>query len=177
MELKEIVAISGMSGLYQSISQRDNGMIVSPVDSDKKQFVSARLHTFTPMDGVAVYTKDDSKDLREVLLKMLEEEKNTPPVDPKSDPEVLKGYFKGIVPDFDEGKVYTSDIKKIIKWFHILKAHDLIKPVEEEEKKEEEKSKGEETGVEKIAKKNKEKQDIPQDNKAQRKHRDRLIKK
>ena len=49
-----------------------------------------------------------------------------------------RGYFKSIFPEFDEERVYVSDMKKMLKWFEILKANDLLNfeylnaPAEEE---------------------------------------------
>ncbi len=128
MDLKEIIAISGLPGLFHMVHQRSNGMIVKSLDDQKARFVTARTHTFTALQNIAVYTNDGSIELEEALQMMMKQEKDSPPVDARqSDPVALYEYFEKVIPDFDRDKVYPNDIKKIIRWYHILKAHDLIK--------------------------------------------------
>ncbi len=141
MELKEIVAISGKGGLFQSVTTRQDGLIVRSLDDDKTIFVSARMHTFTPLENISVFTQDDSTDLKEVFLKMKQDAQTNPPVDANSDPATLKEYFRKIVPDFDDERVYNSDIKKIIKWYRTVDQLDLIKEEKNDEKKEKKESK------------------------------------
>lgn len=145
MELKDIVAISGLSGLYEIITQRPDGMIVRPLDEGQSKFVSSRIHVFTPLDGITIYTDTDNIELSKVLPVMKKQEKENPPVEIKSNNEAFKEYFKKILPGYDEERVYVSDIKKVIKWYSILDAHGLVK-VEEEKK--EKSDKGQETSDE-----------------------------
>ncbi len=126
MNLKEIVSISGMGGLHKIVSQRGDGLIVHSFDDDKTRFVPNRTHIFTPLEGITLYTKEDSTELTKVLAGMRDQEGKNPPVDGKASNDQHRDYLRSIVPDFDEEKVYVSDIKKLIKWFHILKAQNLL---------------------------------------------------
>lgn len=127
MEFKDIVSISGMSGLYTVITKRPDGMIVRGLDGEKPQFVSSRIHVFTPLDAITIYTGEkDTTELYKVLLEVKKQSSENPPVDMNSDNDKLKAWFKKILPDYNEEKVYVSDIKKLIKWYQQLDKHNLV---------------------------------------------------
>ncbi len=126
MNLKEIVSISGMSGLHKIVSQRGDGLIVHSFDDGKSRFVPNRTHIFTPLEGITLYTQTDNIELTKVLAEMKSQKDKNPPVEGKASGEKHQEYLRSIVPDFDEEKVYVSDIKKLIKWYHILEAQGLL---------------------------------------------------
>lgn len=131
MELKEILAISKLPGLFQIVASRDNGLIVTPLGEDKRKFVASRQHMFTPLENITVYTNTDSVELSEIF-KLMKAGKVTMP-DPKSDDKTIRKYFTELMPDHDQQRVYVSDIKKMMKWFVALDAVGVFK--EEKEKK------------------------------------------
>lgn len=137
MDLSKIVSISGMPGLYHVLGQRADGLIIASFDGSVKKFVASRNHMFTPLENITIYTMDDSEELKNVFFEMKKQEADNPPIDPSSSGKDLRDYFTKILPDHDPEKVYNSDIKKIIKWYHELKDADMLK--EEEPKKEEKK--------------------------------------
>lgn len=139
MNLKEIVAVSGLSGLYKVQANRPDGLIVQGFEEEKSKFLSSRKHVFTPLEGITVYTLTDNKELEEIFLKM--KEAAAAPDPKKVSSQELKDYFKTVLPDYDEDRVYVSDIKKLIKWFAILDKHNMVKASKKEEEKEEEDSK------------------------------------
>jgi hypothetical protein len=130
MNLKEIVSISGLSGLHKIVSQRGDGLIVHSFDDNKSRFVPNRTHIFTPLEGITLYTQTDNIELTKVLAEMKKQKDTNPPVDAKASNDKHKEYMRSIVADFDDEKVYVSDIKKLIKWFFILETQGLL--VEEE---------------------------------------------
>ncbi len=137
MEYREIVAVTGLSGLYQLLTTKSDGAIVRSVADKTTKFISARQHNVTPLESIEVYTTGENVRLQEVFQKMLQNEATTPLADPKSaDPNAIKAYFKSIFPEFDDERVYASDMKKMLKWYELLKANDLLRF--EEEKTEEE---------------------------------------
>jgi hypothetical protein len=136
MDLSKIVSVSGMPGLYHVLGQRADGLIIASFDGTVKKFVASRNHMFTPLENITIYTMDDSEELKNVFMEMKKQESANPPIDPSSSGSDLRDYFNKILPDHDPEKVYNSDIKKIIKWYHELKDAGLLK---EEEKKKEEK--------------------------------------
>lgn len=118
MSLKGIIAVGGMSGLYKVISQTKTGFIVESLNDQKKTIIQSTQKVST-LDDISIFTVSGEKPLKEVLLLMKEKENIS--VTPKSEPAELKKYFKTIVPDFDEERVYASDIKKIVSWYQLLK--------------------------------------------------------
>jgi len=146
MELKDIVSISSMSGLFSVVAKRPDGMIVRGLDDGKSQFASSRIHVFTPLDAITIYTNSDTTELSKVLLEMKKQSSENPPVDANSDNYKLKTYFKKVIPDYNEEKVYVSDIKKVVKWYRQLDKHKLITeevlaPKKDKEAKEDEQGK------------------------------------
>ena len=132
MEYKDILALSGMPGLFELISTKSDGIIVKSLDDGKSQFVSSRLHGVSSLDTISVFLKnEETTDLKKVLQQMQQKESEAPLPDAKSDEKKLKEYFSKILPDYDEETVHMSDMKKMVKWYGILKSHNLI-PAEEE---------------------------------------------
>lgn len=118
--LKTILAISGKPGLYKLISQGKNMLIVESVVNGKRLPAYGRDKIIS-LGDIAIYTNDEDKPLGEVLesLKVKAEGK---PVDVKAlgDDANIRAYFKEILPDFDDDRVYTADIKKVLNWYNIL---------------------------------------------------------
>ena len=127
MEYREIVSVTGLSGLFQLLTTKSDGAIVRNIADKSTKFISARQHNVTPLDSIEVYTIGDNVRLIEVFRKMMEHEEQTPPADPRSnDSKVIKTYFKTIFPEFDEERVYVSDMKKMLRWFDLLKENNLL---------------------------------------------------
>jgi hypothetical protein len=128
MEYREIVAITGLGGLYQLLTTKSDGAIVRNVADKSTRFISARQHNVTPLESIEVYTTGENVRLHHVFQKMKENEAAIPLVDAKTaDNAAIKNYFKSIFPEFDEERVYVSDMKKMLKWYDILKANDLLR--------------------------------------------------
>ncbi len=132
MNIKDLVSISGMSGLYKLVGTRKNGIIVEDFDNGKRRFVPMRKHQFMPLEGIAIYTYTDSVPLKEVLEKMLALGEDDMP-EAKADAQTLRAYFNTVLPEHDPDRVRTGDITKIIKWYHFLKAQNLLTAADEEE--------------------------------------------
>ncbi|MCP4441709.1 MAG: hypothetical protein GY810_22615 [Aureispira sp.] len=135
MNLEKLVAISGRSGIYRMAANRANGLIVEDLDSGKKFFVSGRLHQFTPLESISIYTttEESTAELKTVFNNMLLKlDSHAIPTGKASSNEV-RAYFEEILPEFDPHKVLTSDIKKLIKWFVFLNQRDLLSLIEETE--------------------------------------------
>lgn len=127
MQYREIVSVTGLSGLYQLLTTKSDGAIVRNIADRTTKFISARQHNVTPLESIEVYTISDNVRLHEVFQKMQEHEANTPLVDAKSaSKDAILGYFRTVFPDFDEDRVYVSDMKKMLKWYELLKANDLL---------------------------------------------------
>lgn len=127
MEYREIVAVTGLGGLYQLLSTKSDGAIVRNLADMSTKFISARLHNVTPLESIEVYTTGANVRLHEVLAMMLEQETAKPLIDTKSDNNAIKNYFVAVFPEIDIDRVYVSDMKKILKWYQLLKSNDLLK--------------------------------------------------
>jgi hypothetical protein len=126
MNYKEIVSVTGIGGLFQLLTTKSDGAIVRNISDKSTKFISARLHNVTPLESIEVYTTGDNVRLHEIFKKMQDQESVTPVVENKADDKAIKAYFEKIYPDFDYDRVYVSDMKKMVKWFYMLKENDLL---------------------------------------------------
>ena len=119
MNLQGIVAVSGKPGLWKALSQNKTGFILESLDAKKTKLV-ANLSTakLAALDEITIFSSEDDILLKDVLARM-KEAASVP--DSKADGVKLRAFFREVAPDHDEEKVYASDIKKIVTWFHILK--------------------------------------------------------
>jgi hypothetical protein len=127
MQYREIVAVTGLGGLFQLIASKQDGAIVRSLEDKSTRFVSSRVHNFTPLESIEVFTTGENVNLAEVFKAMQDQEAKTAPVDAKADNNAIKSYFKSVFPTFDEERVYVSDMKKMVKWYTILKNNDLLR--------------------------------------------------
>lgn len=133
MKLKNILAISGLPGLYELASNRSNGLLVIPIEGGKSKFCSSRKHQFTPLETVAIYTHADTTELKEIFATMMDKAATLPLPSPKDNADVLNAYFAEILPDYDRDRVYSNDIKKVIKWYNSLNERGYLTASDEEE--------------------------------------------
>ncbi len=132
MDLKEILAISGYSGLFKFVSQGRNGIVVEAFADRKRSFIPATTKV-SSLEDIAIFTNDKEVPLKDVFKIMFEKENGAKSIDAKnSSPDELKQYMEKILPDYDREKVYVSDIKKLVTWYNILHDNNLLKFDEEE---------------------------------------------
>lgn len=138
MSLQTVLSVSGLPGLFRMIANKNNGLLVEDIITKKVHFASARKHNFTPLETIAIYTVEDSTPLFDVFKKMEEKYETNPPVEAQTSSPELRAYFKTILPDYDNLKVSDKDIRKVIKWFILLKEQDMLDfgSAAEEEKEE-----------------------------------------
>ncbi len=139
MNLKDLIAVSGMPGIYRLAANRNNGLIVEDLDSGKRRFASTRKHQFTPLESISIYTTDDDEaaELKTIFRNMLAQLPDKPPVSLSSKPDELRAYFKDILPAHDPDRVHIRDIKKMIKWFVFLNERELLSIDTSDEEEEE----------------------------------------
>jgi hypothetical protein len=137
MELKEIISVTGVSGLKKLIANRNDGLILADLNGENKKFFSSRTYMFSPLDNISIYTDEDMVTVAEVLWKMKEKSTETPVVGTGASNDELSAYFAIILPNYDREKVKVSDIKKLTKWYQVLNELDVIKNPEIKEEKEE----------------------------------------
>jgi len=133
MELKDIISIPGMGGLFKVIAQSKNGFIVESL-TDNKRIPIASTQRISSLVDIAVFTKHEDMPLKDVFKKIQDTDGGKLAVDPKADPKALKDYFTKVVPDFDDERVYASDMKKILTWYELLNGKvDFNAKIEESE--------------------------------------------
>jgi hypothetical protein len=132
MEYNNLMAVSGLSGLFEMLSSKNDGAIAKSLETGATQFVSSRVHQFSHLESIEVYTTHDNVFLAEVFIAMGKSKEALPS---DKDPKAVTAYFKKVFPKMDFERVYPSDMKKMVKWFGQLKANNIepVLPTEEEE--------------------------------------------
>ncbi len=138
MKLDKVLSISGKPGLYELKAQTRGGFLAESLLDGKKFPVSMR-NNVSILSEIAIYTYTEEIPLREVFQKIFDKEEGNPSIDHKSSKDKLINYFREILPEYDEDRVYPSDIKKVIQWYNLLVSKgitDFSDPKAEEEKPE-----------------------------------------
>ena len=133
MDYNKIISVTGLSGLYELVTSKADGAVVKSLEDKSTKFVSSRVHNFSHLESIEVYTVKDNTVLAEVFKEIKNSKERVP--DAKADGKALKSYFEKVFPDLDFERVYASDMKKIISWYKILTTNniDIKQPVDDEE--------------------------------------------
>jgi hypothetical protein len=142
IKLKDFLSISGKGGLFKFIAQARNGIVVESLE-EKKRHVAPATARVSSLEDIAIYTMEDELPLSDIFYLIHEKSEGKEVVSHKAPVEELKSYFKELVPEYDEERVYVSDIKKVFQWYNQLKKNDLLEVIDKEEEKEEKEKKGE----------------------------------
>lgn len=134
MEYSKLVAISGLPGVFEVINSKTDGAIVRSVDDKTTRFVSSRIHQFSQLESIEVYTTADNVNLVEIFQAM---DKAGGQLPDEKDAAAVKKYFEKAYPEMDFERVYASDMKKMVKWFDILKKNAVEIKLSEEPETEE----------------------------------------
>ncbi len=113
-----MVSVTGLGGLYELISSKADGGLVRSLEDKSTKFVSNRVHQFSHLESIEVYTTADNVNLVDVFTAMQASKEALP--DAKADGKAIKAYFEKVYPQMDFERVYGSDMKKMVKWFEIL---------------------------------------------------------
>ena len=122
MEYSKIVAVTGLPSLFELISSKTDGAIVRSLEDKSTKFISSRIHKMTQLETIEVFTVKDNVNLVEVFKAM---ESSSEPLPDEKDNTALSKYFKKAFPELDVEKVYASDMKKMVKWFSVLKNNNI----------------------------------------------------
>lgn len=126
MSLERILSITGKPGLYKLIAQTRGGFVAESLLDKKKITVNARQNV-SVLSEIAIYTLNEEVPLKKVFNTIKEKENGQPTsVSAKDSNDKLEEYFFNVLPDYDEDRVYVSDIKKVIQWYNLLQQHDLL---------------------------------------------------
>ncbi|MFV8464967.1 DUF5606 domain-containing protein [Flavobacterium sp. LB1P62] len=125
MNLEKILSISGKPGLYILRVQTRTGFVAESLVDGKKITVNLKSNV-SLLSEISVYTYEGEKPLADVMQKIADKENKGAAISHKEDNATLTAYFKEILPDYDEERVYPSDIKKILNWYNMLQAKGLV---------------------------------------------------
>jgi hypothetical protein len=126
MKLDKIIAIGGKPGLFKLLTQTKSGFVAESLTDGKRLTVNLR-NQVSVLSEISVFTLEEEKPLPEVFELLLQKENgSTSSISHKADKLALEEYFFEILPNYDEDRVYPSDIKKIIRWYNILVEHKLL---------------------------------------------------
>lgn len=122
MEYSKLVAVTGLPGLFELINSKTDGAIVRSLEDKTSRFVSSRIHNFSHLESIEIYTVRDNVNLVDVLKAMDAAGGKLPD---EKDAAAVKKYFEKVYPDMDFERVYASDMKKMVKWFGQLKSNNI----------------------------------------------------
>jgi hypothetical protein len=122
MEYNKIIAVTGLPGLYELLSSKSDGAIVKSLDDSSTRFVASRVHNFSHLETIEIFTVRDNVNLVDIFNAM---EKNSATLPDEKDAKAIKAYFEKVYPDMDFERVYNSDMKKMVKWYVVLKANNV----------------------------------------------------
>jgi hypothetical protein len=134
MEYSKLISVTGLPGLFELVGSKTDGAIVRNLEDKTTKFVSSRIHNFSHLESIEVYTQRENVNLVEVLQAM---NTSTEKLPDEKDAKAVTAYMKKVYPDMDFDRVYASDMKKMVKWFSILKANDVELKITEAEESEE----------------------------------------
>lgn len=119
MEFKDVLAISGMPGLYKYVARSNNGIIVESLNDGKRMNATATSRV-SALSEISMYTEGEDVPLATVMTSMHNHYDGQQALSHKESPEKLKAVFAEVLPDYDRERVHVSDIKKVFAWYNIL---------------------------------------------------------
>ncbi len=135
MEYSKLIAVTGFSSLFEIFGKKGDGILIRSLEDKSIKYVSSRSNTFSQLESIEVFTIRENVRLAKVFLAMEASDETLPDA---NDPKATKAYFTKVYPDLDFDRVYASDMKKMVRWFKLIKQHEIkVVLVEEEETTEE----------------------------------------
>lgn len=131
MEYNRIVAVTGLSGLFEVVSSKNDGALVRSLEDGSTKFVSSRVHNLSHLESIEIFTEEENVNLADVFEAMKSSGDALPDV---KDNAAVRAYFEKVYPKMDFERVYASDMKKIVKWYDLLQSKGVdIKVTQGEE--------------------------------------------
>ena len=132
MDLSTILSISGKPGLYKLISQTKTGALVESL-LDSKRYPAFSNEKISSLADISIFTIDDDISLQEALQAIYRKENGGECINHKASESEIIAYMKEVLPNFDEERVYVSDMRKLFSWYNLLNSKHLIDLETEEE--------------------------------------------
>ncbi|MBX2968367.1 MAG: DUF5606 domain-containing protein [Cyclobacteriaceae bacterium] len=123
MTLADIATISGKGGLFKILKPSKSGVILESMDDAKTKLVATAHHKLSVLNEISIYTttKEGTVPLEDVLKKIYAEFGDDLGLDGNAENAELKSFMKAVLPEYDDNRVYVSDIKKLVRWYGILR--------------------------------------------------------
>ena len=135
MKLEGIINVSGKPGLFKIISRSNNTVIIESLTDQKRTAIYSHNQA-NLLDEIGIYTYNDTVPISDIFTEIAKKTSCGPSINHKSSKDELMNYFRDILPEYDEDRVYISDIKKVIQWYNIMQSVNLIKISKKKTKKE-----------------------------------------
>ncbi|MCF8214917.1 MAG: DUF5606 domain-containing protein [Chitinophagaceae bacterium] len=139
MEYNKLISVTGFSGLFELVTSKTDGAIVRSLEDNTTKFVSSRVHQFSHLESIEVYTTDENVNLADIFKAM---DASTEALPSEKDNKAVKGYFEKVFPSMDFERVYSSDMKKMVRWFGVIKQQNIEIVLPEMDEEEEEGNEG-----------------------------------
>ena len=133
MEYNKLISVTGFSGLFELVTSKTDGAVVRSLEDNTTKFVSSRVHQFSHLESIEVYTTDDNVNLADIFKAMDASAESLPS---EKDNKAVKSYFEKVFPSMDFERVYSSDMKKMVRWFGVIKQQNIeivLPEIDEEE--------------------------------------------
>lgn len=124
MNFKDIATVAGKPGLYKVLKPTRSGVVLESMDDKKTKLVAGMAQRVSILSDISIYTltEEGAEPLESVMKKIEAEYQGDTGIEPGSSDAELRAFLKSILPEFDEARVYTSDIKKLVAWYKIIRA-------------------------------------------------------
>lgn len=122
MEYNKLASVTGMSGLFELLSSKADGAVVRSLEDNSTKFISSRIHNFSHLESIEIFTVKDNVNLVDLFLAM---KTSTEKLPDSNNAKLVKAYFEKVYPDMDFERVYASDMKKMVKWYEVLVKHNI----------------------------------------------------
>jgi Domain of unknown function (DUF5606) len=122
MEYSKLIAVTGLPGLYELITSKTDGAIVRSLEDGSSKFASTRQHQFSHLESIEVYTVRDNVNLVDIFKAI---DASGVALPDEKDAKAVKAFFEKTYPDLDFERVYASDMKKMVKWFGVIKGKGI----------------------------------------------------
>ncbi|MGW8315382.1 MAG: DUF5606 family protein [Bacteroidales bacterium] len=142
IKLKDILSISGKGGLFKFVAQARNGIVVESIE-DKKRHVAPSTARVSSLEDIAIFTEGEEVPLSDVFYRIHQKADGKETISHKASAEELTAAFQELVPEYDEERVYQSDIRKVFQWYNQLHRNQLLEVVDKKEEGEEVDQEGE----------------------------------
>ena len=119
MEFSKIIAVTGKPGLFQVISQSKNAVIAESLIDNKRLAINATQNV-SLLENIAIYTYEEDVPLLDIFTSIYEKTEGKEAISHKESGKKLETFFSEVLPNYDDERVYTSNIKKVIQWYNIL---------------------------------------------------------